>query len=122
MFPPSHLHVSFLCPGLNRTSTFSCEAQNRKGVATSRSGTITGRCQPMQAVSLQPLLVYLHIIMFTSFIYLFFCCCCFSSPRQTSGCESCRDHSVHTSFIVATWFRRYLPDSQLFCSGEKNKR
>uniref|UniRef100_A0A669BG63 receptor protein-tyrosine kinase n=1 Tax=Oreochromis niloticus TaxID=8128 RepID=A0A669BG63_ORENI len=41
VFPPSHLHVSFLCPGLNRTSTFSCEAQNRKGVATSRSGTIT---------------------------------------------------------------------------------
>lgn len=30
-------------PGLNRTSTFSCEAHNRKGVATSGSGTITGR-------------------------------------------------------------------------------
>uniref|UniRef100_A0A674P4H6 receptor protein-tyrosine kinase n=1 Tax=Takifugu rubripes TaxID=31033 RepID=A0A674P4H6_TAKRU len=28
-------------PGLNRTSTFSCEAHNRKGVATSGSGTIT---------------------------------------------------------------------------------
>uniref|UniRef100_A0A8K9XT69 receptor protein-tyrosine kinase n=1 Tax=Oncorhynchus mykiss TaxID=8022 RepID=A0A8K9XT69_ONCMY len=27
--------------GLNRTSTFSCEAHNRKGVATSGSGTIT---------------------------------------------------------------------------------
>lgn len=30
-------------PGLNRTSGFSCEAHNRKGVATSGSGTITGR-------------------------------------------------------------------------------
>lgn len=29
-------------PGLNRTSTFSCEAHNRKGVATSASGVVTG--------------------------------------------------------------------------------
>lgn len=35
--------VSFCHIGLNRTSTFSCEAHNRKGVATSGSGTITGR-------------------------------------------------------------------------------
>uniref|UniRef100_A0A665UC41 receptor protein-tyrosine kinase n=1 Tax=Echeneis naucrates TaxID=173247 RepID=A0A665UC41_ECHNA len=42
VFPASHVHVaSFDCPGLNRTSTFSCEAHNRKGVATSGSGTIT---------------------------------------------------------------------------------
>ncbi|KAM9801717.1 tyrosine-protein kinase receptor UFO [Neosynchiropus ocellatus] len=34
---PSTLRLS----GLNRTSTFSCEAHNRKGVATSGSGTIT---------------------------------------------------------------------------------
>lgn len=34
---PSTLNLT----GLNRTSTFSCEAQNRKGVASSRSGTIT---------------------------------------------------------------------------------
>ncbi|KAJ4920306.1 hypothetical protein JOQ06_014330 [Pogonophryne albipinna] len=35
---PSTLNIT----GLNRTSTFSCEAHNRKGVATSGSGTITG--------------------------------------------------------------------------------
>ncbi|XP_070762195.1 tyrosine-protein kinase receptor UFO [Enoplosus armatus] len=34
---PSTLNLT----GLNRTSTFSCEAHNRKGVATSGSGTIT---------------------------------------------------------------------------------
>ncbi|XP_077396360.1 tyrosine-protein kinase receptor UFO [Festucalex cinctus] len=34
---PSTLNIS----GLNRTSSFSCEAQNRKGVAASGSGTIT---------------------------------------------------------------------------------
>ncbi|CAG12757.1 unnamed protein product, partial [Tetraodon nigroviridis] len=34
---PSTLNLT----GLNRTSTFSCEAQNHKGVATSASGTIT---------------------------------------------------------------------------------
>ncbi|XP_034557309.1 tyrosine-protein kinase receptor UFO [Notolabrus celidotus] len=34
---PSTLNLA----GLNRTSTFSCEAHNRKGVATSGSGTIT---------------------------------------------------------------------------------
>ncbi|TNN01186.1 hypothetical protein fugu_010568 [Takifugu bimaculatus] len=32
---------TFNLTGLNRTSTFSCEAHNRKGVATSGSGTIT---------------------------------------------------------------------------------
>lgn len=43
--PTCHVPVaSCLCPGLNRTSTFSCEAHNRKGVATSGSGTVTGRC------------------------------------------------------------------------------
>ncbi|KAJ7990124.1 hypothetical protein DPEC_G00297070 [Dallia pectoralis] len=34
---PSTLNIT----GLNRTSTFSCEAHNQKGVATSGSGTIT---------------------------------------------------------------------------------
>ncbi|XP_077422071.1 tyrosine-protein kinase receptor UFO [Vanacampus margaritifer] len=34
---PSTLNIT----GLNRTSSFSCEAQNRKGVAASGSGTIT---------------------------------------------------------------------------------
>ncbi|XP_036380293.1 tyrosine-protein kinase receptor UFO-like isoform X2 [Megalops cyprinoides] len=34
---PSTLNIT----GLNKTSTFSCEAQNRKGVATSGSGTVT---------------------------------------------------------------------------------
>ncbi|XP_008424745.1 tyrosine-protein kinase receptor UFO [Poecilia reticulata] len=34
---PSTLNLT----GLDRTSTFSCEAYNRKGVSTSRSGTIT---------------------------------------------------------------------------------
>ncbi|XP_042168978.1 tyrosine-protein kinase receptor UFO-like [Oncorhynchus tshawytscha] len=34
---PSTVNIT----GLNRTSTFSCEAHNRKGVATSGSGTIT---------------------------------------------------------------------------------
>lgn len=42
--PALHMHVvSRFHPGLNRTSTFSCEAHNYKGVATSGSGTITGR-------------------------------------------------------------------------------
>lgn len=34
---PSHLKLT----GLNRTSSFSCEAQNRKGVASSSAGTLT---------------------------------------------------------------------------------
>lgn len=38
-------------PGLNSTSTFSCEAINDKGVATSGAGTITGMCD-QRAVSL----------------------------------------------------------------------
>uniref|UniRef100_A0AAZ3R1B0 receptor protein-tyrosine kinase n=1 Tax=Oncorhynchus tshawytscha TaxID=74940 RepID=A0AAZ3R1B0_ONCTS len=40
--PLNSLCVFLFSPqGLNRTSTFSCEAHNRKGVATSGSGTIT---------------------------------------------------------------------------------
>uniref|UniRef100_A0A8C5G7Q7 receptor protein-tyrosine kinase n=1 Tax=Gouania willdenowi TaxID=441366 RepID=A0A8C5G7Q7_GOUWI len=41
-------------PGLNRTSTFSCEAHNRKGVATSGSGTITVLpAQPQRLTALE---------------------------------------------------------------------
>uniref|UniRef100_A0A2K5WXD1 Tyrosine-protein kinase receptor UFO n=1 Tax=Macaca fascicularis TaxID=9541 RepID=A0A2K5WXD1_MACFA len=36
--PQRNLHV----PGLNKTSSFSCEAHNAKGVTTSRTATITG--------------------------------------------------------------------------------
>ncbi|KAM9733857.1 LOW QUALITY PROTEIN: tyrosine-protein kinase receptor UFO-like [Menidia menidia] len=44
---------TFNLTGLNRTSTFSCEAHNRKGVATSASGTVTvlpSRPQNLRAV------------------------------------------------------------------------
>ncbi|XP_028319972.1 tyrosine-protein kinase receptor UFO [Gouania willdenowi] len=47
---PSRLNLS----GLNRTSTFSCEAHNRKGVATSGSGTITVLpAQPQRLTALE---------------------------------------------------------------------
>ncbi|XP_010790728.1 tyrosine-protein kinase receptor UFO-like, partial [Notothenia coriiceps] len=51
-----------LVVGLNRTSTFSCEAHNRKGVATSGSGTITvlpSKPQNLQALEITP--TSLHI-------------------------------------------------------------
>uniref|UniRef100_A0AAQ5ZZ85 receptor protein-tyrosine kinase n=1 Tax=Amphiprion ocellaris TaxID=80972 RepID=A0AAQ5ZZ85_AMPOC len=51
----SHVRVLFYHPGLNRTSTFSCEAHNRKGVATSGSGTITGRCPQTLALNVSAL-------------------------------------------------------------------
>ncbi|XP_036392888.1 tyrosine-protein kinase receptor UFO-like [Megalops cyprinoides] len=41
---PSTLNIT----GLNKTSTFSCEAQNRKGVATSAAGTVTVIPSPPQ--------------------------------------------------------------------------
>lgn len=50
---PSTLNLT----GLNRTSTFSCEAHNRKGVATSGSGTITvlpSQPQNLTAVEITP--------------------------------------------------------------------
>ncbi|XP_068441313.1 tyrosine-protein kinase receptor UFO [Clinocottus analis] len=50
---PSTLNLT----GLNRTSTFSCEAHNRKGVATSGSGTITvlpSQPQNLRAVEITP--------------------------------------------------------------------
>lgn len=39
-------------PGLNKTSSFSCEAHNRKGVASSSSGLITGEFLLVVAVEL----------------------------------------------------------------------
>uniref|UniRef100_A0A8C2XQX2 receptor protein-tyrosine kinase n=1 Tax=Cyclopterus lumpus TaxID=8103 RepID=A0A8C2XQX2_CYCLU len=53
--PPLHNPPS--SPSLNRTSTFSCEAHNRKGVATSGSGTITvlpSQPQNLRAVEITP--------------------------------------------------------------------
>ncbi|XP_037320238.2 tyrosine-protein kinase receptor UFO [Pungitius pungitius] len=50
---PSTLNLT----GLNRTSTFSCEAHNHKGVATSGSGTITvlpSKPQHLRAVEATP--------------------------------------------------------------------
>ncbi|KAK5905244.1 hypothetical protein CesoFtcFv8_006727 [Champsocephalus esox] len=55
---PSTLNIT----GLNRTSTFSCEAHNRKGVATSGSGTITvlpSKPQNLKALEVTP--TSLHI-------------------------------------------------------------
>ncbi|XP_033971769.1 tyrosine-protein kinase receptor UFO [Trematomus bernacchii] len=55
---PSTLNIT----GLNRTSTFSCEAHNRKGVATSGSGTITvlpSKPQNLQTLEITP--TSLHI-------------------------------------------------------------
>uniref|UniRef100_A0A8C9TLJ5 receptor protein-tyrosine kinase n=1 Tax=Scleropages formosus TaxID=113540 RepID=A0A8C9TLJ5_SCLFO len=50
-------------PGLNKTSTFSCEAHNRKGVATSGSGTVTGELRAIQVSSSS-----LHIAWRASFV------------------------------------------------------
>uniref|UniRef100_A0A8C7YBX2 receptor protein-tyrosine kinase n=1 Tax=Oryzias sinensis TaxID=183150 RepID=A0A8C7YBX2_9TELE len=44
-----HMNRIHVC--LNRTSTFSCEAHNSKGVSTSKSGTITVLPSPPQNVS-----------------------------------------------------------------------
>lgn len=38
--------------GLNKTSSFSCEAHNRKGVASSGTGVVTGKCD-VSALCLQ---------------------------------------------------------------------
>uniref|UniRef100_A0A8C1I0H7 receptor protein-tyrosine kinase n=1 Tax=Cyprinus carpio carpio TaxID=630221 RepID=A0A8C1I0H7_CYPCA len=40
---PSTLNIS----GLNKTSSFSCEAHNRKGVASSGTGVVTGECDAL---------------------------------------------------------------------------
>uniref|UniRef100_A0A4W5RIF3 receptor protein-tyrosine kinase n=1 Tax=Hucho hucho TaxID=62062 RepID=A0A4W5RIF3_9TELE len=50
--PVSHSPSTLNITGLNHTSSFSCEAHNSKGVATSASGTVTGPYQQgrLQAV------------------------------------------------------------------------
>lgn len=50
-------------PGLNKTSTFSCEAYNEKGVTTSGSGTVTGR-SPFKGFRAEfPAVGYLFILL-----------------------------------------------------------
>lgn len=92
IFPVSHANVVWFYlffsshPGLNRTSTFSCEAHNHKGVATSGSGTITSTC----AATFQPFLISLCFIL----IHYVFCVFPpFSSSVSASQAESCGDHS-----------------------------
>lgn len=119
--PTSHMRVaSCFCPGLNRTSTFSCEAHNRKGVATSGSGTITGRCHTVETTitPVRPLRFVLdqgHLFKIVNYTVLL---SFFSSPIQATQSESCGNHSDQFPFIVAPWFRGWLPNNTLLCSGE----
>lgn len=45
----------------------------------------------------------------------------FSSPIPASESESCGDHSDHSPYIMATWFRRRLPNNPVLCSGETTR-
>lgn len=124
--PPLHMHViSFCHVGLNRTSTFSCEAHNRKGVATSGSGTITGRRNdttfPLPTVSSE-------ILPNSRVFCLYFLC--LSTPFVSSSsipaykCESCRDYADQSPFVVAAGVWRGLPNNPLLYPGKTtlNKR
>lgn len=104
----------FFHPGLNRTSTFSCEAHNRKGVATSGSGTITGRWsrESISATSASDALYY-----FNNFISFFF-----SSSIPTQTCQSWRDNSVQSPSVMDAWVWGGLPNNSLFCAGKKKKK
>lgn len=109
IFQLTHPRCLICLPGLNRTSTFSCEAHNHKGVATSGSGTITGRCNH------RSLLKYTFPNSSLFFLYLLFLF--FSSPFSASGHKSCGDYSVQSSFVMGPWFWGWLPNNPLFCSG-----
>ncbi|MEQ2177956.1 hypothetical protein GOODEAATRI_009117, partial [Goodea atripinnis] len=60
---PSTLNLT----GLNRTSTFSCEAHNQKGVATSGSGTVTGKHTLKNLCAEFPAVGYLSTLLFWCF-------------------------------------------------------
>uniref|UniRef100_A0A8C9T4A1 receptor protein-tyrosine kinase n=1 Tax=Scleropages formosus TaxID=113540 RepID=A0A8C9T4A1_SCLFO len=66
--PVSLFQRSAHVPWLNKTSTFSCEAHNRKGVATSGSGTVTViPSQPQEVRAIQVSSSSLHIAWRASF-------------------------------------------------------
>uniref|UniRef100_A0A665UCW6 receptor protein-tyrosine kinase n=1 Tax=Echeneis naucrates TaxID=173247 RepID=A0A665UCW6_ECHNA len=104
---PSTLNLT----GLNRTSTFSCEAHNRKGVATSGSGTITGNCYifEVQTTFNSPFLficdtlyplnaVYCTMVIVLYFFDIFFIV--FSSPIAASESEGCGNHSDQPPHLI----------------------
>lgn len=109
-------------PGLNRTCTFSCEAHNRKGVATSGSGTITGRCRSSAILFwIKPILILKLLIAKALYLSSLFGGCGFlvcSSALTASQSEGRGDHSHQSPFIMAAGLRRGLPYSALLCSGE----
>lgn len=98
-------NISFSRPGLNRTSTFSCEAHNSKGVSTSGSGTVTGRCEASAARLQEVALLTVCFLSSSSAVAA-------AEPERRGGQPDL------AAFVVAARFRRRLPHRPLLCSGE----
>ncbi|KAJ8256621.1 hypothetical protein COCON_G00187730 [Conger conger] len=111
---PSTLHLT----GLNRTSTFSCEAHNRKGVATSASGMVTvipSTPKKIQAVEVSN--SSLHISWQPGFggLYPIMLCSVQATPTH-DDLSPITDHLIHEQNVTVPPSSHLISDLKPFSS------
>lgn len=62
--------------------------------------------------------LYYFNYLISSFFFFFFS---FSTSIPTQTCQSCRDNSVQSPFVLDAWVWGGLPNNSLFCAGKKKK-
>ncbi|KAL4647686.1 tyrosine-protein kinase receptor UFO [Arapaima gigas] len=96
-FSPSTLTLT----GLNKTSTFSCEAHNRKGVTTSDSGTVTViPSQPQELRAIQVTNSSLHMAWQPSFGGIYTITECSIQPPKTMVQKQCMNSTL-SDYVIS---------------------
>ncbi|XP_064208557.1 tyrosine-protein kinase receptor UFO isoform X1 [Anguilla rostrata] len=111
---PSTLNIT----GLNKTSAFSCEAHNRKGVATSASGTVTViPDQPKAVQAVEVTNASLRIIWEPGFagVYPIRVCSIQATPSN-ADLSMVSSHMIHNQNINVPPASHLIPDLEPFSS------
>ncbi|KAI1903503.1 hypothetical protein AGOR_G00027860 [Albula goreensis] len=111
---PSMLNIT----GLNKTTTFSCEAHNRKGVATSASGTVTViPSQPLKVQALEVTNSSLRITWEPGFggVYPVSVCSIQAMPSNAE-LSTVPSHMIHNQNVNVPPASHLIPDLEPFSS------
>ncbi|CAB1315997.1 unnamed protein product [Coregonus sp. 'balchen'] len=110
--PVSHSPSALNITGLNHTSSFSCEAHNRKGVATSASGTVT--VVPSQAHKVQAVEVTISSLLISwepgfGGVYPVSVCSIQAAPSGPDR-TALLNHLIHNQNVNVPPARHLIPD------------
>ncbi|XP_066512641.1 tyrosine-protein kinase receptor UFO-like [Hoplias malabaricus] len=111
---------TFNITGLNRTSSFSCEAHNRKGVATSSSGLVTVLpAQPKDVKAVEVTNSSIHLSWVPGFAGIYPITVCTVQVRP-SGEDSVLnpDHMIHNQNVNVPPAAHLIPDLEPFSQYE----